>query len=87
MNHHQKKRARIRFYKRINVDTAIRSDCFYFAQGGENMAKLRVIKNMFDTKCSITRRVGDVFIVEDKKRLDELLKSKVVEVVKENSNK
>lgn len=51
------------------------------------MAKLRVIKNMFDTKCGITRCVGDVFIVEDKKRLDELLKSKVVEVVKENSNK
>lgn len=47
------------------------------------MAKLRVIHNMVDTRCEITRRTGEVFEVNDEERIKELLDAKVVEEVKE----
>ena len=47
------------------------------------MAKLRVIHNMVDTRCGITRRTGEVFEVNDEERIKELLNAKVVEEVKE----
>ena len=47
------------------------------------MAKLRVIHNMVDTRCGITRRIGEVFFVIDEERIKELLDAKVVEEVKE----
>ena len=47
------------------------------------MAKLRVIHNMVDTRCGITRRTGEVFEVNDEERIKELLDAKVVEEVKE----
>ena len=45
------------------------------------MAKLRVIHNMVDTRCGITRRTGEVFEVNDEERIKELLDAKVVEEV------
>ena len=47
------------------------------------MAKLRVIHNMVDTRCGITRRTGEVFEVNDEERIKELLDAKVVEEVKD----
>ena len=49
------------------------------------MAKLRVIHNMVDTRCGITRRIGEVFEVKDEIRIKELLDAKVVEEVKEKN--
>ena len=51
------------------------------------MARLRVIKNMIDKKCNVARRVGDEFVVTDLKRVKELLDNKVVEEIKEQSDK
>lgn len=35
------------------------------------MAKLRVIHNMVDTRCGITRRTGEVFEVNDEERINQ----------------
>lgn len=51
------------------------------------MAKLKVIHNMIDTKCGVTRITGEVFEVKDGARIKELLDAKVVEVVKEEKTK
>ncbi len=51
------------------------------------MARLRVIKNMIDKKCNVAWRVGDEFVVTDLKRVKELLDNKVVEEIKEQSDK
>lgn len=48
------------------------------------MAKLKVIRNMIDKNTGVVRITGDVFEVNDKKRIKELLDAKVVEEVKEN---
>lgn len=47
------------------------------------MAKLKVIKNMYDTISCITRREGDVFEVNDPNRVKKLLDKKVVIEMKE----
>ena len=46
------------------------------------MAKLRVIHNMVDTRCGITRRTGEVFEVNDEERIKELLDDLVVDTTK-----
>lgn len=50
------------------------------------MAKLKVIRNMIDKNTGVVRITGDVFEVNDKKRIKELLDAKVVEEVKESDN-
>ena len=46
------------------------------------MAKLKVIRNMIDKNTGVVRITGDVFEVNDKKRIKELLDAKVVEEIK-----
>ena len=40
---------------------------------------------MVDTRCGITRKIGEVFEVKDEIRIKELLDAKVVEEVKEKN--
>lgn len=51
------------------------------------MSKLKVIRNMFDTQCGVPRREGDIFVVENPKRVKELIDKKVVVELKENNDK
>lgn len=51
------------------------------------MAKLKVLKNMIDKECDIPRRAGDVFEVNDPKRIKELIDKKVVVELKEKTDK
>ena len=51
------------------------------------MARLKVIRNMFDVQCGIPRREGDIFVVENPKRVKELIDKKVVVELKENNDK
>lgn len=48
------------------------------------MAKLKVIHNMIDKNTGVVRLVGDVFEVNDKKRIKELVDAKAVVEIKED---
>lgn len=61
---------------------------FILPKRGVNvMARLKVIRNMFDVQCGIPRREGDIFVVENPKRVKELIDKKVVVELKENNDK
>lgn len=48
------------------------------------MAKLKVIHNMIDKNTGVVRLVDEVFEVNDKKRIKELIDAKVVVEIKED---
>lgn len=48
------------------------------------MAKLKVIHNMIDKNTGVVRYTGEVFEVNDKKRIKELVDAKAVVEIKED---